>query len=72
MGVENERTALSVESIPKSIVEMEQSTDVAVVSSSENPEPPEQLKPPKVGEKNGNLDIYLHCTREPFGSMPVP
>lgn len=56
MGIESERPALSMESIPKSVSEatMEQTTDAAV---GENPEPPERKNLPKPGEKNGNLDI---------------
>lgn len=60
MGIENERpaTALSIESIPKSVSEaqMEQTTEAP---SSDNVEPPEQRKQRKISEKNGNLDNQL-------------
>lgn len=49
MGIESERTALSIESIPKSVSEaqMEQTTEAG---SKESSEPPERVK---VSEKNG-------------------
>lgn len=58
MGIESERTALSIESIPKSVseVQMEQPLDTL---SSENPEPPERQSQQKGSEKNGNLDFLI-------------
>lgn len=55
MGIESERTALSIESIPKSVseVQMDQSMEAG---NNENPEPPELKNQPKLNEKNGNLD----------------
>lgn len=58
MGIESERAALSIESIPKSVseVQMDQTADSL---ASENPEPPERQNQQKVNEKNGNLDFLF-------------
>jgi hypothetical protein len=56
MGIEREQTALSIESIPKSIAgaQMEPTAEAA---NSENLEPPERRVSLKPAEKNGNLGI---------------
>lgn len=56
MGIESERTALSIESIPKSFsgAQMEQQADVL---STETNEPPEHRNnQQRTNEKNGNYD----------------
>lgn len=57
MGIESERPALSIESIPQSMsgIQMEQSTET---NNSENPEPPERRIQKIRSEKNGNLDCF--------------
>jgi hypothetical protein len=55
MGIENERTALSIESIPKSLssqAQMELATE-AGVSGEIVVEPPLRTTPQKLVEKNG-------------------
>lgn len=61
MGIESERPALSIESIPKSIVgvPMEQQAEVGSNESKESPERHSQLR---LNEKNGNLDIQFRAT----------
>jgi hypothetical protein len=57
MGIENERTALSIESIPKSLnsqANMEISTDVG--NSGESVEPAQRTTPQKTSEKNGEQE----------------
>lgn len=54
MGIENERTALSIESIPKSLnsqANMEISIDAS--NSGESVEPAQRTTPQKASEKNG-------------------
>lgn len=61
MGIENERTtALSVESIPKSISE----AAMEPTAEAETAEPLERQTPQKSSEKNGNLDIQSIRDRE--------
>lgn len=58
MGIESERTALSIESIPKSLkseVQMDQTVDTL---GGESAEPPERQNQQKINEKNGNLDLW--------------
>jgi hypothetical protein len=56
MAIEREQTALSIESIPKSMsgVQIELAGDA---TNSENPEPPERRVSLKPTEKNGNLEV---------------
>lgn len=67
MGIESERTALSIESIPKSVseVQMDQTADTL---GGENAEPPERLNQQKVNEKNGNLDFLISSLATPHKS----
>jgi hypothetical protein len=57
MGIENERTALSIESIPKSLnsqVHMELSA-IEAGASGESVEPAQRTSPLKLAEKNGEF-----------------
>lgn len=59
MGIENERpaTALSIESIPKSVSEVQVMEATTEAPAADSLEPPEERKQRKISEKNGNLDM---------------